>query len=429
MILLSFKHWLLPENEENGVRSFLKPNPNNPRQKFVVLYGNTFPIKDELKKIGFRFFKGTWSLGDWAFSDDVKIKLKSLGVDLSGLEVQEPTPAPTAPVDNKQDSQVDKMLANMSAGIKDVMDDSDGQSKALLNYIDRVIEQVANSVDEAAKQSFIRNFLNFASKFHNYSLHNQLLIWIQSRGKAEHVAGAQNWIKLGRQVSKWDEGIIILRPNFKKINRKTTDPKTGVEKEEPFELKFFKATKVYDVSSTTVIPGHNNPFQPMTRNDWSKDSNENLEEITALVNALVAWIKEKGIDFDVEKMASDMGGFSMGGKIRVNDTFAGINFFSTLVHETAHEILHWLGRGERSDKSSSSRQREIDAESVAYVVLHHFGFDTKDTANYLALWRASGEDVRQRRQNIQKASKEIIEAIRSKISHTTQIDDEEQAAA
>jgi predicted AlkP superfamily phosphohydrolase/phosphomutase len=166
----------------------------------------------------------------------------------------------------------------------------------------------------------------------------------------------------------------------------------------------------------------------MTRSDWSKDNNETQEEITAMVNALSDFIKEKNLDLDNEKMDAEMGGYSAGGKIRINDTFKGINLFSTLVHETAHELLHWMQNEKgsySSDKTVGRKEREIDAETTAYVVLSHFGFETKDAPNYLALWRATGEDVRSRKTHIQKAASEIITAIKKHMVNRTELPAEE----
>jgi hypothetical protein len=86
--------------------------------------------------------------------------------------------------------------------------------------------------------------------------------------------------------------------------------------------------------------------------------------------------------------------------------------FSTYVHEVAHELLHWK---DAEGKKSTRQEKEIDAETTAYIVLRHFGLETKDTSNYLALWRAKGDDVRARRKNIQKAAKEIINGIKGKM--------------
>ena len=69
----------------------------------------------------------------------------------------------------------------------------------------------------------------------------------------------------------------------------------------------------------------------------------------------------------------------------------------------------------RIDKANS--KKEIDAETTAFIVCNHFGFETKDT-NYLALWQAKGEDIRARRQHISTAVKQIIDGIEKKVKES-----------
>lgn len=409
---MNFKRWLFLL-EENGIRSFKKPNPKNPSQNFIVLYGNTYPIKDTLKKMGFRYFKGTWSTLESKLTDEIKSKLENLGVDFSGLEsspeekiIEKPTLEKT-----KTNSMLDNMKDELEIAMK-----SEGASpklKSLTTTIEKMIEKVASSTDEAAKQDFVKNFLKFSSKFYKYSVTNQILIWVQSKGKATHVASPTNWIKLGRQVKNWDEGIVIFAPNFKTIEK--DNPITN--KKEKLELKYFRTVKVYDFESTEPIPGHKNSFKPLSIKDWRKDSDNDIEELNILINSLNEWIKEKSINVDYEELAEDLGGYSSGGKIAINNKLKGIRLFSVLVHETAHEILHWLESKSKSKLASQSsrKEMEVDAETTAAIVSNYFGFETLDAPNYLALWRASGKDIIERKQNVHKSSKLIIEGIQSKI--------------
>lgn len=409
---MNFKRWLFLL-EENGIRSFKKPNPKNPSQNFIVLYGNTYPIKDELKKIGFRYFKGTWSTLESKLTDEIKSKLENLGVDFSGLEAsakEEIIEKPSALEKTKTDSILDNMKDELEIAMK-----SEGASpklKSLTTTIEKMIEKVAASTDEAAKQDFVKNFLKFSSKFYKYSITNQILIWVQSKGKATHVASPTNWTKLGRQVKNWDEGIVIFAPNFKTIEKE--NPITN--QKEKLELKYFRTVKVYDFKSTEPIPGHKNPFKPISVKDWRKDSDDDVEELNILINSLSEWIKEKSINVNYEELAEDLGGYSSGGKIAINNKFKGIRLFSVLVHETAHEILHWLeSKSSELASKSSRKEMEIDAETTAAIVSNYFGFETLDAPNYLALWRASGKDIIERKQNVHKSSKLIIEGIQSKI--------------
>lgn len=424
---MNFKIWLFQE-EENTVRSYKKANPKNPAQNFIVLYGNTFQIKDELKKMGFRYFQGTWSTLEDKLTNDMKLKLTNLGVDLSGIEAAEESPHPAHPnTTQTPDSKTDQTLQVMKQNVESLIKSEGPNSKlaSVVDNIENMIEKIAASTDQAAKQDFINNFLRFSSKFHNYSMTNQLLIWAQSGGKAEHVSSASNWVKLGRTVTDWSKGIMIFAP--------ITVKKKAAEGDEPERVTRFKAVKVFDITATTPIPGHPAPFEPVSRKDWSKDSNEDIEELNVLINALTNWVKEKNIHINYEELSDEHGGSSSGGKIVINNKFKGINLFSTLVHETAHEVLHWLEMqsNKRSELAtqSSRKEKEIDAEATAFVVCQHFGFETKDAPNYLALWQAKGEDIKSRKQNIHKAAKMLIQGIQQKVTETDiEFEDEEPVA-
>jgi len=411
---MNFSFWLFLENAQKYVRSRRETSPKNPDNSFLVLYGADpeerelmFAQKDRLKRLGFRYFRPnqTYSLFSTKLTPQIRTELEGMGVDLGGYDAPPQTTGPQAPA---EPSKADETLERMHGELEKVIT-NDKKAQSLVDSIEKMIEDVANSADEAAKQSFIRNFLDFAGRFYNYSLHNQILIWIQSRGQAQYVAGAKQWEqKFGRSVRDWGRGISILAPA--KSKREVDNPETGQKETE--ESMYFIARSVYDVSATVPIPGHPKSFEPVSRKDWSKDSNEDLEDIKGLVDALDAWVKEQGIEVNPEDMDAEQGGYSAGGRIAINSAFKGINMFSTYVHEVAHELLHWK---DAEGKKSTRQEKEIDAETTAYIVLRHFGLETKDTSNYLALWRAKGDDVRARRKNIQKAAKEIINGIKGKM--------------
>ena len=78
----------------------------------------------------------------------------------------------------------------------------------------------------------------------------------------------------------------------------------------------------------------------------------------------------------------------------------------TFVHEIAHSILH-------VDSDKSREQKEVEAESVAYVVCQALGIDSSDyTFGYLAGW-ANGDTklLKQSLNDIQKCSDKIITAL------------------
>ena len=441
---------------DEGVQTMRKPHPKKSDERerdFLVLFGNTMEVKDDLKKLnikyklgkgGFKYYQGTWSIAQYQLDKNPGIlsDLTELGVDLSGYEsglvgtTAQPTPPksdegkPQSPADEILDTMSDK-LAKASANTQD------RQISGMLDFIQDAIENLSKMTDEAAKSDFVRQFLAFSAKFHNYSFYNQMLIYVQNPN-ASYVNSEKRWATMGRFIDQSKrklapkEGgpIAIIVPMPSKIKDKETgdvkiDPDTGEE----MKRMFFGTGKVWDISSTYVAPGMEDKAKVFEPNDWRQDTNENREEITVMIEAGIALARSMGINVSTEKLGH-AGGYSAGGKIVLNSTYDGINKFSTLVHELAHEILHQnIDRDERM--RSTRAQKEHDAESTAYVVLNYYGFETKDAARYLALWKADKESIKLRADHIQKAAKQIIEGINKQMQAMNLDfgDDEEQPAA
>ncbi|NHK31295.1 MAG: hypothetical protein FK730_08080 [Asgard group archaeon] len=53
----------------------------------------------------------------------------------------------------------------------------------------------------------------------------------------------------------------------------------------------------------------------------------------------------------------------------------------------------------------------MEAEATAYVVLKHFNIDLPSSCNYLAIWKANKERLKQCFEDISFCATEIIEAI------------------
>ena len=443
---ISFLEWFL--EQEQGVHAFMQANPKkqDDREKdFLVFYGNTFDIKDKLKEFGFRYFQGSWSTPRFRLNNDLINKLSELsGIqDLKNIIDAGPIPAdeeesPEQGQETEPKGKVDIILGNMEKEIEDAQKKTTGKgaskAKQILGAIESHLEKLANLVDEEAKGQFVKDFLKFSAKFHNYSFNNQMLIYAQKKD-ATFINSAKRWMDLGRVVKNWNEGITILAPITakRKEEEEGQDPASSFSaliqksgKEESRRPIWFKAVKVYDISATKVIPGQEDKAKVFEPNDWRQDSDENTEELTLMVNAGLEFAKNKSINIDYEELAAGMGGYSAGGKIVINNTYGGINKFSTLVHELAHEILHQILSAEQRSKMNKE-DLEYDAESTAYIVLQYFGFETKDSSRYLALWKGTGEKIKNRRESISKASKEIIVGLKKNIEKMVIAHDEEES--
>ena len=84
-------------------------------------------------------------------------------------------------------------------------------------------------------------------------------------------------------------------------------------------------------------------------------------------------------------------------RIGVQEGMGESQTLKTMVHETAHAMLH--SREVENDNllapAKDRNTKEVEAESIAYTVCQHFGIDTSDYSfGYIAGW-SSGKDMRE----------------------------------
>ena len=88
---------------------------------------------------------------------------------------------------------------------------SDSEKKDKKAALKEITEQLEKSIHEFMNGEKYKNFLNQMSKFHSYSLNNQILIAIQ-RPEATICASYSGWKSQGRQVKAGERGIKIICP-------------------------------------------------------------------------------------------------------------------------------------------------------------------------------------------------------------------------
>ena len=171
-----------------------------------------------------------------------------------------------------------------------------------------------------------------------------------------------------------------------------------VKEEQEISYTYFRPASIFDISQTEgkALP---------TLSEELKGEAENYE-------ALMAAIKEAAdvpIRFDTWT-ESKKGYYSLTDQeIVIKSGMSEMQTVKTAIHETAHSTLH-------TDKEhlKDSATMEVEAESVAYIVCEHFGFDTSDYSfGYLAGWSSNKElpELKASLQTIQKTSDDLIERI------------------
>ena len=211
-----------------------------------------------------------------------------------------------------------------------------------------------------------KNYLDFLSKFHRYSANNTIAIFLQ-RPTASLVASFSDWRRKGRQVRKGEHGIKILAPH----TIKDVDDETGEIKQ---RLGFHLAY-CFDVSQTD---GADLPEGPARQLTGSVDDYDRIWDTLLAVSPVPVSV-EPITDCEANGYYSHADQ-----RIVVRDGLAEMQRVKTAIHEIAHALLHAKGSEEANADRST---REVQAESVAYVVCRALGLDTSNYSfGYVAGW-------------------------------------------
>lgn len=270
-------------------------------------------------------------------------------------------------------------------------------------------EQLEKSIQDFMESEKYKAFLSSMAKFHNYSLNNQILIAVQ-KPDSTLCAGYTTWQKQNRYVKKGEKGIRIICPApYKKeylkdvIDKTTGKPELlpdGRTKQEIVQkvIPFFKVGYVYDISQTEGQP------LPEIADILEGDLDEGLKSLKE------AMLQVSPVPVCFQPIDGEANGFysPAAGEIVVDSTLSEKQSLKTLIHETAHAILH---NPETASSQSTRETKEVEAESVAYVVCQYFGLDTSDYSfGYIAGW-SSGKgtpELKASLENIRSTSNEII---------------------
>ncbi len=286
------------------------------------------------------------------------------------------------------------------------------------------IKEITDKLEQGVKELFesekYKVFLHTMSKFHNYSLNNTMLIAMQMP-EATLVAGYEAWKKNHeRHVMKGEKGIRIFAPApYKvKVEQDKIDPVTNKpvldENNNPVrevvEVKkpAFKLVSVFDVSQTE---GKEIP---------SLGVDELLGDVEDYVHFFDALERSCPVPLGFEQIEGGAKGYyhQTECRIAINEGMSEVQNVKTLIHEMAHQKLHAVENIDKDLKLSRSA-KEVEAESIAYVICQHYGIDTSEYSfAYLAGW-SDGKDTPELKASldrIRKASNEMINEIDSHIA-------------
>ena len=289
------------------------------------------------------------------------------------------------------------------------------------------VKEITDRLEEGLKELFesekYKSYLSTMSKFHNYSVNNTLLISLQMP-EATLVAGYKAWQKnFGRHVNKGEKAIRILAPSpyIIKEERDKLDPVTGelmfdengmpLKEEVEIKIPAFQVVSVFDVSQTDGKP------LPELGEEELLATVEGYEDFKQAV------INVAPVPVGFEDIPGDSKGyFSIGEKrIAVQEGMSESQTLKTMVHEVAHSMLHDkdVNRGDVLEPPAKDRNtKEVEAESIAYIVCQHFGIDTSDYSfGYIAGWSSDKnmKELKSSLDTIRKTASELITGIEAQL--------------
>ena len=262
-----------------------------------------------------------------------------------------------------------------------------------------------------------KSFLDTMSKFHNYSLNNIHLLKMQNPN-VSRVASFNKWkTDFERTVKKGSKALKIWVPYQVKTkisanqNELSFSPSETEMEEKEVTVTRFKLGNVFDVSQTE------GKELPKAINELT-GSVKDYEDLYRAAKA-VSMDNQVSINFEEIKREGANGYYSPNeNRIVISKGLKGQeHILKTIFHEMAHSDLH---RGTNAQYGDDQyRKQELQAESVAYVVANHFGFDTSSYSfGYLAIWakdKNGFEDMVEQLQIVQKEAKSLIDRMDEKL--------------
>jgi hypothetical protein len=246
---------------------------------------------------------------------------------------------------------------------------------------------------EAGHSEALTSYLTAMSRFHNYSFGNVLEI-ARQMPTATRVAGFWTWKNLGRSVNAGAKGIRILAPIVGVRRKKDEDAEKDITKQNTRALLGFRNAYVFDVSQTSGV-------DLPEIHEISGDPGENIDR-------LAAFLKQQGIQLVYNPKIAPALGCSYRGRIAILPGLSKAEEFSTLVHETAHEMLHKAERRTATTKTV----RETEAEAVAFVVGKAVGLVTGNaSADYIHLYHGNASLLAESLEVIQQTASVILAAL------------------
>lgn len=252
-----------------------------------------------------------------------------------------------------------------------------------------------------------KQWLQFSSRFHRYSLNNQLLIMIQSGGEATAVAGYRAWQAMGRQVRKGEKALKVLAPITRRVdaldrNGQPILDADGKPKKRD-QLVGMKLASVFGIGATDGDPIPSPPTPKLLAGQSPE----------GLWDAMASIVTDQGYKLTRGDCNGANGWTDYAAReIRVRDDVSDAQAVKTL----AHELGHLLGGHGDTGAFEHRGVKEVEAESTAFLVMNAHGVDSSQyTFDYVAGWAQQAVDADHTVEDVVRQTAERVVATANKI--------------
>lgn len=291
---------------------------------------------------------------------------------------------------------------------------SNGNADQRIERIQDLSEKLEKGLKDLIDSDNYRKYLGTMSRFHNYSYRNCLLITAQCPN-ATHIAGYNDWRKKFHRFVKAGEKCIWIFapvPVLKKIEIEgkdnttyetlvDTDGKPEKDTAEKIQM-FYKPVPCFDISQTDGVPLP----EIVHKLDFEVDGYDRLMDAIKNISP---------VPISFEDIYTNANGYYdiSNNRIVVRNDLSEAQSVKTALHEIAHSMMH-----DKDSIVNKSWVREIEAESVAFIVCSYVGIDTADYSfGYITGW-ADGrlEDFKASLGRIKDTSSNIIDRLNVELS-------------
>lgn len=270
--------------------------------------------------------------------------------------------------------------------------------------VERLSKQLNEKMSELRTSDGYQQYLQMQARFPHYSLNNCLLIMAQ-KPDAQHVAGYTVWSSLGRHVNPGEHGIRIMAPRTYKRCLTSSDSVSANPTE---SVSNPHTANTADSPSPSNSPPDQNQqkvhlyFRPISVFDVSQTSGDPLptltvEELQGRVDQYAilrdSLIEASPVPVRFDSITDGAKGYysPVANEIVVKAGMSEKQTLKTIAHEIGHSIAH--SPDNPTAKGKTRAAKEVEAESIAYIVCNHYGIETDSYSfPYVGSWSSDMDD-------------------------------------